>query len=155
MTQTRYITTAVGVLLLFVCPLSDATSTVQQPPLNLSFMPFDVETVVPVTAENIGEQGRMFFFLGRHAFVGRLRALLLSRPAKGQLLTTGIRLKADFGPPTGTILADRDGLVLDTTRGLTYRLTKDARQRIEREIASYVGVVDVTTYERERRPKAP
>jgi hypothetical protein len=39
-------------------------------------------------------------------------------------------------------------------RAVSYQLTKDARQRIEREIASFVGVVDVTTYERERRPKA-
>lgn len=154
MKQTRYITTVVGVLLVLVCLLSEATSTAQQPPLNFSFMPFDVVTVVPVTAENISEQGRSFFFLGRHAFVYRLRASLLSLPASGQLDTTRIRLKADFGPPTGIILADQEGLVLDTTRGLMYELTKNARHRIEREIASFVGVVDITTYERERRPKA-
>jgi hypothetical protein len=146
----RFILTVVGGLLL-VCLLSEATSTTEQPPLNLSFMPFDIVTVVPVTAENISEQGRSHFFLGRHVFGNRLRALLMARPASGRLDTGRIRLRADFGPPVGVILADQDGVVLDVTRGRTFQLTKDARQRIEREIEPFVGAVDITTFERDRR----
>ena len=79
--------------------------------------------------------------------------LHLRAAISGRLDTGRIRLKADFGPPVGIILADQDGVVLDVTRGLTFQLTKDLRHRVEREIEPFVGAVDITTFERERRPK--
>jgi hypothetical protein len=129
-------------------------SIAEDPPLKLSFIPFEIETVVPVTPENIGEHGRTFLFQGQHAFVPKLRATLFSRKEKGQLLVKGIRLKADFRGPTGVILVDRNGVVLDVARNATFRLSREAMREIENNIQGFVGVVDVTAYEKEPGLKA-
>ena len=136
-------------VVLLVALLAPASSTAEAPPLKLSFIPFEIETIVPITSENIGEQGRTFLFQGQHAFIPKLRAALLSRQAKGQILVKGIRLRADFGPATGVILVDRNGVVLEVTRNVTFQLPREAMRRIERDIEGFIGVVDLRAYEKE------
>ena len=139
-------------ILLSFCLWQASTSNAQDIALlKLSFMPFGIETPVAMTPENIGEhgQGRTFLFQGRHAFVRKLRGMLSAHEAKGQIQLKSIRLKADFGPSTGIILVDHAGVVLHTGRNVTFKLTAAEMRSIERDISAFIGVVDLTAYEKE------
>jgi len=120
-----------------------------EPLLKLHFLvPFSIETYVPITKDNIDEQGAAIWFLEKHGFVPRLRTTLQSRAAKRQLLRGHIRLKADFGQSGEIFFVDQKGTVLNEKTGATFVLTAEQVSQLERELEGFKGVVDVKALER-------
>ena len=119
-----------------------------EPQLRLNFIPFAIETYVPITMANIDEHGHRIWFLERNPFIPKLLATLKKTPARGQILRDGLRLKADFGGAAGVYFVDRNGTVLHDGSGAAFVLTKEQMKRLEREIQDFVGVVDVNATKR-------
>ena len=120
-----------------------------EPLLKLYFVvPFSIETYLPITKDNIHEQGSSIWFLEKHAFVSKLRTTLQSRAAKRQVLPGHIRLKADFRQSPEVFFVDQKGTVLNEKTGATFALTAEQVSQLERELEGFKGVVDVKALER-------
>jgi len=119
-----------------------------EPLLRLYFVPFAIETYIPITTANIEEHGNTIWFLEAHPFIPKLSAALKSRPTKRQILSNGIRLKADLGPSAGVFFVDRNGTVLNEQSGATFVLLPKELERLEKEIRYFIGVVDVKASKR-------
>jgi len=121
-----------------------------EPILRLYFLPFSIETYLPVTAANIEEHGHAIWFMEEHPFISKLRSMLQAHPAKSEILSKGIRLKADFRIPKAVFLVDRNGTVQRKDSGATFRLEQREVDQLEQEIRYFFGIVDVKAFERSK-----
>jgi hypothetical protein len=113
-----------------------------------------IETYTPVTMENIGtEFGRTILLMEEHGFTLELVTMLESHPANKEILANGIRLKADLGDLGATYFVDKEGTVLKKGTGATFQLSTDEFARLEKQLESLIGVVDVESYRRHKKEK--
>jgi len=126
-----------------------------EPFLRLYFViPFSIETFTPVTMENVGtEFGRTILMMEERGFTLELVTLLESHPIKKDILTNSIRLKADLGELGATYFVDKAGTVLKKDSGATFQLPADELARLEKQLESLIGVVDVESYRRYKKEK--
>jgi hypothetical protein len=138
-------------ILAVICALAGSASgkpTSSEPLLKLYFIPFPIETYLPITKNNIHEQGSSIWFLEQNPFVSKLKTILQSRAAKRQVLPGHIRLKADFGQTSEVFFVDQKGTVLNEKTGATFALTVEQMSQLERDLDSFKGAVDVKALER-------
>ena len=126
-----------------------------EPIMRLYFLvPFAIETYTPVTMENIGtEFGHTIFFMEKHRFEQELVTVLESHPTKGQVFAKGIRLKAELGHLGSMYFVDKEGTVLKKDNGATFQLSGKELEWLEKQLESFVGVIDVNAYRKYKKEK--
>lgn len=136
-----------------VMPVSETIG--EEPFMRLYFVvPLSIETYTPVTMENIGiEFGRTILLMEEHGFTLELVTMLESHPTNKEILANGIRLKADLGDLGTTYFVDKEGTVLKKGTGATFLLSADEVARLEKQLESLIGVVDVESYRRHKKEK--
>jgi hypothetical protein len=123
--------------------MTAVASASDKPILRLYFvLPFDVETYIPITPDNIEEHGRTIWFMQEHPLISELLSILQSHPSSRQLSRKATRLKADFGT-SGVFLIDRNGTILKQDTGATFRLLRKEMEQLEHRVLNFIGVVDV------------
>ena len=115
-------------------------------------VPFSIETFVPITMQNIEEHGDTIWFMQEHPFVSELLNVLKSHPTKGQILSKGIRLKADFGESGGVFFVDRNGMVWQQDTGSTFSLSAEKVEQLQKQLQYFMGVVDIKALRRSEKP---
>jgi hypothetical protein len=124
-----------------------------KPLMRLFFVvPFSIETYVPITIQNIEEQGHTIWFMEEQPFISELLNMLKSRPTKRQILTKGVRLKADFGESGSVFFIDRNGSILQQNTGATFNLSAEQLEQLQRQLHYFIGVVDVKAFKRSEKP---
>jgi hypothetical protein len=124
---------------------------VGQPLMRIHFIPFAVQTHGPVTRQDIQEAAFYRLVLGRSParsprepdppLTTKLPVILRARPAAAKLAEEFIRLKVEAAE--SAYYVDNRGVVLESTSGRTFQLSRDEMQRIHDEIVGLRGVVDV------------
>ncbi len=113
------------------------------PIMKLDFVPFSIETYIPITMENIDEGSYTLWFFERNQFVSEFLKDIKLHPSKRKIMPNLIRVKADFGPEEGIFYVDQNGTVLNPVTGSTFQLSKREMRKIERKVSDLIGVVDV------------
>lgn len=111
--------------------------------MKIYFIPFAIETYVPVTESNIEDTSiYAIWFTQQHPFISRLHKLLQSKRITGKMDNRVVRLKVEFVKENEVFYVDRDGIVAKDSADY-YKLSQKAQNEIESEIKHFSGVVDI------------
>jgi hypothetical protein len=120
--------------------------------MKIHFIPFLVETYVPVTMSDIESSSHVvLWFTQSHIFMNDLRRVLTARRASRSIDDRVIRLKVELD--TETFFVDKDGVVFEPSTGASFRLTSDDLSDVQKRILYFSGVVDIKASERLRGPR--
>lgn len=107
--------------------------------MKIYFIPFEIETYVPVTILNIEDSSIYELrFVKEHIFCTELRNLLESNKVNNKIDNKAIRLKVEFTREKNVYYVDQKGVVLKNNETY-YQLSKKAMQKIEKEILYLSG----------------
>lgn len=115
--------------------------------MKVYFLPFTIETYVPVTIDNIKtDSSNKIWFSYTHMFHKYMQEILEKNKGKTKINKLAIRMKVEFVNKNNFIYAqyyvDRDGKVLKNN-GETFLLSQMMMREIEEKIAYFSGVVDI------------
>lgn len=113
-------------------------------------VPFSIETYLPITMENIEDQGYAIWFMEKHQFISELLNILKSHPTNTnkQIHPKGIRLKVDFGELEGVFFVDRNGVILQKDTNATFSLSENELEYLQKQLQYFIGVVDIKAFKR-------
>jgi hypothetical protein len=126
---------------------SEMTNNKGRPSMKIYFVPFEIETYVPITMNDIESKSKYeIWFYGEHAFCNKIQRLLESNKTNAKIDNKVIRLKVEIFKNEGIIAyyVDQEGVVVKNKEE-TFYLSKDKLKTIEKEILYFSGVVDIKT----------
>ena len=130
------------------CPMN---SEAVEPLLTLQFVPFRIETYLPISREQL-EKGDPIVFMKEHKFIEELLSLLEAHPTGEHLereaIFYNLRLKADFAVKAGAFFASKGGAVLREKDGMIFRLSQKEMDLLDERIEYFKGVVDTNAAKR-------
>lgn len=137
-------------VIFFILGICSTSSAVEEPFLKLYFVPFSIETYLPITRETL-EQSDPIVFMQEHKFISDLLTLLQSHPTGDKAKIEKFRhprLKAVFGKHGAVYFVGQAGTAIREQDGMLFKINKREMDMLEKQIEYFKGVADMNAAKR-------
>ena len=115
----------------------------EKPSIKIYYVPFDTETFVPITKEDIESRSYLELWIyDNEQLVAEILSLLQGEKTSKKINDEGIRLKIENVKAGTVFFVDRDGVGF-TNKGGSFLLTKAQVSKLQTKIVKLRGVVHV------------